>query len=509
MFFAQTILRTVVLSLLILPTLSTLADDARWPAHKIRLYKHISLAEFGSQSGNTCWGYVSESGREYAIMGLNNKAAFVEVTDPEDPKIVATVPHTPSMWADIKVYKNACYLVTEAAGSGIQVMDLSRIDEGRVELVRTIMSPGRSHTIAVDEVSGFLYTCGSREGTGTTMAFSLQDPLNPVQVGAKTMTPVYQHEAQVFTYTEGKYAGKQIFFGGGEGRGLEIWDVTDKDKPALIRRVSYPFVGYCHQGWLSGDRKYFYVNDEFDESTNKIATRTLIFDVSNLETAELVGTFSTGRPSVDHNLYVRNDFIFQANYTSGLWVFDANDNPLEPRMVGWFDTYPKNDVAEFNGAWSNYPLLPSGVVIISDINDGMFIVDASDATKTPVAVSGHKVVAGSVGSKDPESLTIQVTADKGKIVVEYEGKVKWSDLSKMSFLAPDPGPGVKTTIELFDWGAKRFVPVMPDGTVATADHKLADTFVNQDDKSVRARVAYIGKGSFKVELGEPVWTVNP
>ncbi|MCW5940527.1 MAG: choice-of-anchor B family protein [Fimbriimonadaceae bacterium] len=494
--------RAASVAALVLVVAPTFADDARWPALNVRLYKHFSLADFGAQSGNTCWGYVSESGREYAIMGLNNKAAFVEVTDPENPKIVATVPHTPSMWADIKVYKNACYLVTEAAGSGIQVMDLSKIDEGKVELVRTIMSPGRSHTIAVDADSGFLYTCGSRDGTGTTMAFDLKDPLNPVQVGAKTMTPVYQHEAQVFTYHEGKYAGKQILFGGGEGRGLELWDVTDKDKPTLVRRVSYPFVGYCHQGWLSADRRYFYVNDEFDESTNKIATRTLIFDVSNLETAELVGTYTTGKPSVDHNLYIRNDFIFHANYTTGLWVFDANDNPLEPVMKGYFDTYPKNDTAEFNGAWSNYPLLPSGVVIISDINDGMFIVDTSEATKTVVPVSSHKVVTGKAGSTD-------VTADKGKIVIEYEGTSKWKDLSKMNFIAADAGSGVKTSVEFYDWSAKKFVVVQAEGVAAMADYKLADTFVNPENKSVKARVTYSGKGGFKATLAEPTWTINP
>jgi hypothetical protein len=341
------------------------------------------------------------------------------------------------------------------------------------------------------------------------MVFNLEDPLNPVQVGAKTITPVYQHEAQVFTYTEGKYAGRQIFFGGGEGRGLEIFDVTDKDNPTLIRRVSYPFVGYCHQGWLSVDRRYFYVNDEFDESANKLATRTLIFDVSNLETAELVGTFTTGKPSVDHNLYIRNDFIFQANYTTGLWIFDANDSPLEPKVVGSFDTFPKNDGPEFSGAWSNYPLLPSGVVIISDINDGMFIVDTTEATKTPVPLTSTKVVTGKLGTKPGEDEPMPVTADKGKIVVEYEGTAKWADLSRMNFTVAEAGPGVKTKIELYDWSQKKYVAVQPDGGSAQTDHKLSDTFVNVESKAVKARVTYTGKGAFKLALAQPTWTINP
>ena len=135
--------------------------------------------------------------------------------------------------------------------------------------VKTVTSPGRSHTINIDLDSGFLYCVGTNEGTGTTMCFDLSNPRNPVRVGANSLTGGdYVHECQVVTYKQGPYVGKQIMFAGGTQRGFEIWDVTNKSAPTRIRRVNYPFVGYCHQGWLSDDRKYFYVNDEFDEFQN-------------------------------------------------------------------------------------------------------------------------------------------------------------------------------------------------------------------------------------------------
>ncbi|MCW5936945.1 MAG: choice-of-anchor B family protein [Fimbriimonadaceae bacterium] len=495
-----------------LACLSTLAlAGPEYAAQGVKLLKNFPPSDFGAASGNTCWGYVSPSGREYGLMGFDNKTLVVEVTDPNDIKVVGEVPHTKGLWSDIKTYKSAAYVSTENAASGLQVIDLSKVDEGEVRLVRTIPSPGRSHTIAVDEVSGFLYTCGSREGTGTTTCFDLKaDPLNPTQVGAKTMTPVYQHEAQVVTYTEGPYKGKQVFFGGGEGRGLEIFDVTDKDNPSLIRRVAYPFVGYCHQGWLSSDRKYYYVNDEFDETTNSIATRTLVFDVSVLENAELVSTYTTGKPSIDHNLYTRNDFVYHANYTTGLWIFNANDNRTSPQMVGYFDTHPENDDAVFEGAWSNYPLLPSGIVLISDINRGLFVVDVTDATKVKMPVTSAKAVKGEASREDLEGLSsvdTQAVTVKGKdIQIEFEGKSRWSGLAKVGFGFESDQKDA--TVELWDYKEGKWVGAKADdGATFRPEGRGTAQFLN-GEKMMKARVTLKPSGG-KASVNHASFVVNP
>lgn len=506
---------------------------AQYASDKVSLHARISLTAMGATSGNSCWGYVSPSGREYALMGCNNKLAVVDITDPANPNYFANIPHSSSTWADIKVYRHYAYVVTETAGTGIQVVDLSRVDERIVTLVRTIPSPGRSHTIHIDEVSGFLYTCGSRDGTGTTMCFSLADPANPVRVGANTMTPVYQHEAQVHTYTSGQYAGKQIFFGAGEGRGLEIWDVTDKNNPTLIRRVSYPFVGYCHQGWLSPDLRYLYVNDEFDESQNQITTRTLIFDVSVLETADLVATFSTGRPAIDHNLYNRNGFIFESNYTSGLWVFDANPNPVAPVYRGYFDTYPANDSAQFDGAWSNYPFFPSGTVIVSDINRGLFILDTTEATKTKfdavtATVERGAVASGSaadLGAADDRYFVVKrgpgASANDDPLRVVLKGNSLWQDISKLSLKvqAKASTTGLQLSLELYDFVAGAWVQKQTAAlTGSDVDFSLAgtnvDRFVQTGTKEIRARLVAraggpVGNAAWEVSFDSAYWEANP
>ena len=340
---------------------------AQFPSNNVSLYSHVNLTTLGASAGNDCWGYVSPAGREYALMSVNNKLAFVEITIPTAPVIVATIPHTSSTWGDVKVYQHVAYAVTEASGSGIQVIDMSNIDSGTVSLVRTITSPGRSHNVALDTDSGFLYTCGSRGGAGTTVIFDLSNPTNPVQVG--TWTGAYQHDAQIVTYTSGPYAGRQILFGASEGRGVDIVDVTNKSNTFLISRTPYTNVAYCHQLWTE-DLRYLYINDELDS-----IPRTIVYDITNLNNPNVVRIFTTGVPTIDHNLYVRGNYLFEANYTSGLHIFDIID-PVNPVHIGFFDTFPSSNAVDFDGAWSVYPFFPSGTIIVSDISGGLFVLSS-------------------------------------------------------------------------------------------------------------------------------------
>jgi len=499
---------------------------------KISLYKQYTLTDLSCGNGNSCWGYVSPSGREYALMGCSNKLAFVEITDPAHSSFFASIPHSDGLWADVKVYKDCAYVVTENSGTGIQVIDLSQIDNHVVTLVKTIASPGRSHTINIDTDSGFLYCVGTNQGTGTTMCFSLADPKNPVQVGSPSLTgDKYVHECQVVTYKTGPYAGKQIMFAGGTQRGFEIWDVTNKNAVTLMKRVNYPFVGYCHQGWLSDDRKTFYVNDEFDEWQNGIAVRTLVFDVSVLETADLVATYSNNRPSIDHNLYVKNGFITHSNYSSGIWIFDGNSDPKNPTYRGYYDTFPQDDRTDYVGTWSNWTF-PSGTVIASDINGGLFILDASEATKTPFKTDNINVTAGAIVSGgvaqvqtvDQQYLVVgrgPATLGGDPVKIEFEGKSLWTDVSKLRFEVTDKVNtlGLQQTLELWDWTTNAWVsatnsnPLKTDA-LYTVQGSNPDRFVDQTTKMMKARLSLRQTGPvttnlLQVSIDKAGWIVNP
>ncbi|MEL6329695.1 MAG: choice-of-anchor B family protein [Planctomycetota bacterium] len=346
----------------------------------VTLLSQVPLNNFaGNQAaGNDCWGYTSPSGREYAIIGLEAGFGFVEVTDPRNPVVVATIPGPSSPWHDVKVVGRYAYGVSEG-GEGIQVMDLGSIDAGVVDLVRNSQVGGHTttHNIVANEEAGTLYLAGGNVGNGGLIRMDLTDPTRPQILGG--WTEMYVHDAQVVTWNSGPFAGREIAFcasgfnGGSTRTGLRIVDMTNPTNPVVISTLFYPDAGYSHQVWVGEDQRTLYLNDELDENTGISGeTTTRVVDVSDLANPALAGTFSSGSAAIDHNLYVHGGLIYQANYRSGLRVFETSD-PLRPTEIGFYDTFPSSDSANFNGAWSVYPFFESGTVVVSDIERGLFV----------------------------------------------------------------------------------------------------------------------------------------
>lgn len=364
---------------------STAGMQGIFPANNITLRSWISLGEFSAQaaSGNDCWGYVSGSGREYALIGLYNGTAFVEVTDPGEPVQIALMDGPNSLWRDIKTFGTYAYSVSEGGG-GIQVFSLSDIDNGNVTLVNTITTGGvaASHNVAIDTDSGYLYRLGGDQNGLRIYALSPSalapsaSAFNPVYVGS--WPDRYVHDAEVVTYTSGPYAGRTIayccsgFNGGFVETGLDVLDVTDPTNIIDLDREFYPSAAYSHQAWLSEDRQYLYLNDEIAGSDFNINSRTIIFNVSDPANVTYVGSSLNSSPAVTHNVYTRDGLLYAANYRSGIRVFDLA-NPTAPVEIGYFDTWPEDDGKSYNGLWNAYPFLPSGNIIGSDLEKGMFV----------------------------------------------------------------------------------------------------------------------------------------
>jgi hypothetical protein len=126
---------------------------------------------------------------------------------------------------------------------------------------------------------------------------------------------------------------------------------------------------------LTEDHTYLLMDDELDERNRGGSTRTLMWDMADLDTPVYMGYHAGVATSIDHNQYIKGDYSYQANYTSGLRILDisdvANGNLSE---VGFFDIYPDNDAANFNAAWSVYPFFDSGTVIVSGIEQGLYVL---------------------------------------------------------------------------------------------------------------------------------------
>lgn len=384
---------------------------------------NVLAPQFPPDNGNSCWGYVSPSGREYAIMGHSHGTTFVEITNPFAPVIVGTVAGPVSLWRDMKSYGHYCYAGSEGGG-GIQVIDMGNIDNGVVTLVNTVTTGGdeRTHTMVLDEASGFLYRCGG--GGNGLRIYSLTNPAAPQFVASWPTR--YVHEAQVVTYPDGRQIAFACsgFNGGWNETGLDILDVTDKQNILSLDRVFWSNPGYSHQIWIDEQRQYAYLNDELDEDNFNVPTRTIIINVANLTDSFVAGEFTNNNPAIGHNLYVRDNLIYESNYRSGLRVFDAT-NRLAPVEIAWFDTYPGSDASNFNGLWNNWPFFPSRTIIGSDIERGLFVwrltsnaltityPNGRPETIVPTGQSLRIAVSEVSGTVDPASVTLHVDTGSG------------------------------------------------------------------------------------------------
>ncbi|MDA0802725.1 MAG: choice-of-anchor B family protein [Planctomycetota bacterium] len=339
----------------------------------------LNTLSSGANSGNDCWGYVTPQGKEIAIIGLSNGTAFVDVTDPINAFQIGFISGPTSLWRDIKVFGTHAYAVSEG-GQGIQVINLANADQGQVSLTGTVTSGGgqSTHNVALNTQSGYLYRCGGGSNVGLRMYNLNQSATNPPFAGE--WSDRYVHDAQVVNYTSGPYAGKEVAFccagfnNGSGSTGLYIVDVTNKAAPVLMGSVLYPHAAYSHQGWLSEDRKWFYLGDELDEGDTVAYSTVVVIDVSDLTDPRYLVGRHNGNTAITHNFYTHLGKLFCANYRSGLRVFDILGNGSQLSEIAYLDTYPGSDAAAFNGLWGVYPYFPSGTVIGSDLERGLFVM---------------------------------------------------------------------------------------------------------------------------------------
>ncbi|QKK01339.1 MAG: choice-of-anchor B family protein [Pseudomonadota bacterium] len=366
--------------------------------HQVSLAGWLPLDEIGGgANGTDNWGWVHRrSGRMFALMGRSNGVAFVEITDPQDPRYLGNLPRPPgvseSVWSDIKTYQDHAFIVADSVqGHGILVFDLTRLLNVEPDNPRTFRYDARyagvsgdhvlnrAHNIAINERSGFAYVVGSDKCSGGLYMVNIQQPLSPSYAGCYAGDG-YTHDVQCVIYhgPDQRYRGHEICLASNENS-LTIVDVTDKDTPELIARHQYDSA-YVHQGWLTEDHRYFLLDDELDEHQGIVpATRTLIFDLADLQEAPPPAEYLAGQLSIDHNQYVIGNYVFQANYESGLRILRIDD-PARATLseVAWFDTYPEAGTVTFNGAWSVFPYFGNPYVLVSDINRGLFILRIDD-----------------------------------------------------------------------------------------------------------------------------------
>lgn len=311
------------------------------------------------------WGYVDQTGIEYAIVGNQTGTSIVSLADPANPVEVLYSPGANTIWRDMKVWNHTAYITNEG-GNGLKIIDLSglpgSLNAGDVSQYTGSTYPfSTAHNIFIDEV-GRAYICGANNGNGGVIILDLTtDPLNPIELGR--YNDYYLHD--VFVRNDTLWAGAidNGFF--------VVLDVSDPANIVTLATHVTPGI-FTHQVWLSDDGNTLFTNDEI--SNGYVAA----FDVSDLNNITELDRIQSnpGMNVIPHNTFVLGNYILTSYYRDGVVVHDAT-YPSNLIEVGNFDTSPSFAGDGFNGCWGVYPYLPSGLIIASDIEEGLYVLGSN------------------------------------------------------------------------------------------------------------------------------------
>lgn len=331
-------------------------------------------ASFVGNTYNEVWGFV-QGGREYAVIGTTMGTHIFDVTTPTASTLVVFIPGPTQgqqiIHRDYHDYNGYLYMVTDEGWgvSTLEIADLSFLPSSAPIVYSSNTLFSISHNIFIDTAKARLYAC-SPDYITTLGVYDISTPANPVFLGTVNL-PDFSHDIFVRNDTAWINVG---------GSGLLIYDVSNVSSPQLIGSLtSYPHQGYNHSGWLNDDGSVYALADEDH------GLKVKVLNVSNLGNIQLHDTIGTEvHPlSIPHNLIIKGDYLFVSYYYDGFYIWDISD-PNNPVITGWYDTCTLPHQNDYEGAWGVYPLLPSGIVLVSDMQEGLFVFDVSQAVSIGV-----------------------------------------------------------------------------------------------------------------------------
>ena len=315
------------------------------------LRSQVTLAQLGATGGSGNWGYTTAGGRRFALVGHSNGMSVVDVTSPANPRVTGTIAGGASAWREVRTYREYAYVTTEAQ-TGLDIVDLR--DPDRPAKLRTWSETFTSaHTLWIDEARGLLFANGT--GSGLHVLDLAADPANPRELGR--FADFYVHDS---------YArGDRLYAAAIRNGFLATLDVS---RPDAIREISRFTTGgsFTHNAWLTRDGRHLFTTDERAgaplEGWDLMASPPV-------KVSQYIGAPGT----IPHNVMIDGDRLVLSHYTEGVHMLDVRD-PERPRLMGYYDTYPGASTG-FNGAWGAYVFPGSNLIVVDDIQGGLFVVE--------------------------------------------------------------------------------------------------------------------------------------
>lgn len=323
---------------------------------------HVNYNNLHATMLNDVWGHVDVTGIEYALVGTRKGTSIVSLQTPANPQEVFWEPGTESIWRDVNTYQNYAYVTTEA-DNGLLIINMNSLPDASGITTNYYFGPtggewSSAHTLFVDS-AGYAYIFGSNRGNGGVIILDIHtDPMNPIEVGS--FDNWYAHDGYV--------VGDTMYLAHIADGFISMVDISDRSNPILLG-TKFTTNNFSHNIWTTYDAQVGFTTDEV---SGAFVGAYDLSDPSNIQLLDLVQS-SPGKGVIPHNVQYMNEFLIVSYYSDGVVIFDAK-HPTNLLQVGNYDTYP-GQTTGYDGCWSSYPFLPSGLILAADITEGLFILN--------------------------------------------------------------------------------------------------------------------------------------
>ncbi len=322
---------------------------------------------------NDVWGWVDTvNNKEYALVGVQNGLSVVDVTNPSNPIQTNFFAGASSTWRDMKTYGNYAYTVHDnynGTSNGIFIVDMTTITntfpvtytrKPSITVAGNSFTLDRAHNLYIDEAAGLLFLFGADVSNGGALIFDIAtDPTNPSLLGV--FDDYYLHDGVARGDTLWGAAVLDGFF-------IPI-DISTKSNPTLYTTQTTPY-NFTHNIWFSDDNQRVWTTDE---KSGAFIAEYDVSDFNNITELDRIRT-SFGTDVIPHNAHFYNNFLVNSYYTSGVQILDVSQDGLMVE-TGYYDTSLDSGDG-FSGCWGAYPYLPSGNILATDRQRGLFVLQS-------------------------------------------------------------------------------------------------------------------------------------
>ncbi len=366
--------RHVLLALIIFLSLqSSFAQDTSMNMSKLGQWNDSSVVPRGGLSYNECWYYVDGSGNEYGIIGSPAEIHVVDVTDPTTPILKQDFQGTfSSIWRDFKSHDNFVYGVHDyGAGTmeGLTILDMSALPNGNI--VKTTLNTdfGRAHNIFIDEPQDRLYVAGSDTESQGLIVYDISNPGNPSLLASINLGAYGGYVHDLYVRNNIAYCNSAS----GENGGMWAYDLGNLNSIAVFAQENTG--GYNHSSWMTDDGNHVVYATETSNFP------LYIVNVSDVENGNITNSVSFKQPNdapthtnnIAHNPLIIGDICYISYYEDGVQLWDIS-NPSTPTLVGYYDMVQNTGYNGTTGVWGVNPFLPSGNILASEEDGGLYIL---------------------------------------------------------------------------------------------------------------------------------------